>query len=427
MQQVCERLESSLSFRRTGFFGWVAVALMHAAMTLSAAAVQSPSDDTVQVTFSVRLEKDLLAAESPALILFLAGNLEELGSWRPDGVRLDRQGDGEYRTTIPLRVGGEVEFKVTAGSWGRVERDGQGRDIANRQVRIDRLPDGKVQRIEVLVEGLASGKPRQSTVTGKLVMHPEVPSRFLKSARRVAVWLPEGYDRSNEAYPVLYLQDGQNLFDAATAAFGVEWQADETAERLIAEKQISAVILVGIWNTADRIDEYTMTSDSQMQRGGSGGDYLRFLVEELKPMIDGTYRTRVDRESTWIGGSSLGGLISLQACLEHPEVFGGCLALSPTLGWDDERLLKELEKESRWPETAGLWFSMGTSEGSSEQNRQSNLERARRLSKVLSGSRSDRGTTTVYLEVEGGKHDEAGWVVPFADGMRWAFPPRFDR
>jgi predicted alpha/beta superfamily hydrolase len=408
------------------FFLFV-LGLFYIAIASSALAVQSPGDEKVQVTFSVRLEKEPLARESPAPTLFLAGNLKELGSWRPDGVRLEPQEDGEYRATIPLAVGSEVEFKVTAGSWGRVERDAQGRDIANRRVRIDRPRDGKMQHVEVLVAGLASGKPRASTVTGKLVMHPEVPSRFLKSARQVAVWLPEGYDASSEAYPVLYLQDGQNLFDAATAAFGVEWQADETAQRLIAEKQISAVILVGIWNTSDRFDEYTMTPDLRMQRGGSGADYLRFLVEELKPMIDATYRTRADRVSTWIGGSSLGGLISLHACLEHPEVFGGCLALSPTLGWDDERLLQELERKGSWPENLGLWFSMGTSEGSSEESRQSNLERARRMSEFLSGTRSDRATTTGYLEVEGGKHDEAGWVAPLADGMRWAFPPRFDR
>ena len=413
-----------LAIRR---FGWLAGGLLGVATTCPAEALQSTGGDNVQVTFSVRLEKELLARESPTPPLFLAGNLEELGSWRPDGVRLEPQKDGEYLATISIAVGREVEFKVTSGSWGGVERDAQGRDIANRRVRIDRLPEGKVQRVEVLVAGLAPGKPMASTVTGKLVMHPEVTSMFLKSARKVAVWLPEGYDFSSGAYPVLYLHDGQNLFDAATAAFGVEWQADESAQRLIAEQKISPVILVGIWNTSDRIDEYTMTADSRMQRGGGGGDYLRFLIDELKPMIDATYRTRTDRESTWIGGSSLGGLISLHACLEHPEVFGGCMALSPTLGWDDERLLKELDGKGGWPENLGLCFSMGTLEGSSEESRQSNLENARRLAALSARNRSGPGVLFEYLEVEGGKHNEAGWVMPFADAMRHAFPPRFDR
>jgi len=421
MQRVCRCLGTIYSLWPIGFSSCFAVGLFCIATASSTLAVQSPGDDTVQVTFSVRLEKELLARESPALTLFLAGNLEELGRWRPDGVRLDRQADGEYRAMLPLRIGSELEFKVTAGSWGRVERDGQGRDIGNRRVRIDRLPDGKLQRVEVLVAGLASGEPRESTVTGKLVMHPEVPSRFLKSARRVAVWLPDGYDSSSEAYPVLYLQDGQNLFDAATAAFGVEWQADETAQRLIAEKQIRAVILVGVWNTSDRIDEYTMTQDSRMQRGGSGADYLRFLVEELKPMIDATYRTRADRMSTWIGGSSLGGLISLHACLVHPEVFGGCLALSPTLGWDDERLLKELERKGSWPENLGLWFSMGTLEGGSEESRQSNLERARRLEVAVSRRMLDRSGIVEYNEILDGKHQEEDWVSPFSSAIRRAF------
>jgi predicted alpha/beta superfamily hydrolase len=421
MKQFSEDFRTRLSVLATGVLGWLAVGLFQVAMTSPAAAVPSPGDDTVQVVFSVRLEKDFLARESSAPSLFLAGNLEQLGSWRPDGVRLDRQEDGEYRATVTLEVGKEVEFKVTAGSWGRVERDAHGRDIANRRVRIDRLPEGKVQRVEVLVAGLASGMPRASTVTGKLVTHPEVPSKFLKSARKVAVWLPEGYDASSEAYPVLYLQDGQNLFDAATAAFGVEWQADESAERLIAEKQISAVILVGIWNTADRIAEYTMTVDPRIQQGGSGGDYLRFLVEELKPMIDETYRTRPDRGSTWIGGSSLGGLIALHACLEHPEVFGGCLALSPTLGWDDERLLKELEGKGGWPENLGLWFSMGTSEGSTQESRQANVARSRRLEAIVSHGRADRSGIARYTEIPDGKHREQDWVSPFSSGLHRAF------
>jgi predicted alpha/beta superfamily hydrolase len=231
----------------------------------------------------------------------------------------------------------------------------------------------------------------------------------------------------SDTFPVLYLQDGQNLFDAATAAFGVEWQADESAQRLIAERTISEVILVGIWNTADRIDEYTTTADPKLNQGGNGGDYLRFLVEELKPMIDTTYRTRTDRESTWIGGSSLGGLISLHACLEYPEVFGGCLALSPTLGWDDERLLKELEEKGSWPENLRIWFSMGTAEGSREESWQSNLARARRLATQSAGKRPDAGAQLEYLEVEGGEHNEAGWVKPFANALKRAFPPRFDR
>ncbi|MFY7968041.1 MAG: carbohydrate-binding module family 20 domain-containing protein, partial [Pirellulaceae bacterium] len=132
MKRFSEDFRTRLSVLATGVLGWLAVGLFQVAMTSPAAAVPSPGDDTVQVVFSVRLEKDFLARESSAPSLFLAGNLEQLGSWRPDGVRLDRQEDGEYRATVTLEVGKEVEFKVTAGSWGRVERDDQGRDIANR-------------------------------------------------------------------------------------------------------------------------------------------------------------------------------------------------------------------------------------------------------------------------------------------------------
>ena len=176
-------------------------------------------------------------------------------------------------------------------------------------------------------------------VDGKLVEHPDFASAHVQP-RNVTVWLPPGYEAGSGHHPVLYMHDGQNLFDASKANFG-EWGVDEHLGRLIANGQIRAPIVVGIWNTPLRLREYVPADliaalpgevrDSLMPMYGGpplSDQYLRFLVEELKPRIDSEYRTLTGRDDTVIAGSSMGGLISLYAMMKYPEVFGaaGCLS-----------------------------------------------------------------------------------------------------
>lgn len=175
---------------------------------------------------------------------------------------------------------------------------------------------------------------------GRLVEHSLMASAHVQP-RDVTVWLPPGYDASDTRYPVLYMHDGQNLFDGSRAAYGKEWGVDEHAARLSAGGQIRMPVVVGIHNTPLRLREYVpadliralpddMRADIQSIYGGAplSDDYLRFMVEELKPFIDRTYRTRADRADTVIMGSSMGGLISLYALMKHPGVFGaaGCVS-----------------------------------------------------------------------------------------------------
>ncbi len=159
--------------------------------------------------------------------------------------------------------------------------------------------------------------------------------------RRVVIWLPRGYDPKGKPYAVLYMHDGQNLFDTATAGYGMEWQIDEVVSRLMREKKMRPTIVVGIWNTPKRLREYVPSKAferlpaayMERVRGLYGGDplsdgYLKFLVDELRPAINARFNVRRDRDSTFIMGSSMGALISLYAISEYPKVFGGAGMLS---------------------------------------------------------------------------------------------------
>jgi len=349
--------------------------------------------------------------------LFLAGDLDRLGRWRPDGLKLKRMESGVYAAEFSAPLKTQVQFKVTRGSWQTVEKNVAGRDISNRQFEVKEPEDGGPQKVTVNVERWGAATTARPSVIGMLKLHEDVASKHLAPTRNVSVWLPPGYAESDDNYPVLYLNDGQNLFDDSKAAFGVEWQVDETATRLIEKHEIPPVIIVGIWNTPERIDEYTLTKDGRLERGGNGLNYVRFIVEELKPWIDRTYRTRPEREATMLGGSSLGGLISMEACLQKPDVFGACLAFSPSIGWDQERIIETLQTHG-WPENVQLWISMGTREGRDAKAQLLNLNRARRVDEMIRPVAAKTLARIEFQEFADGSHDEKSWATQFPSALK---------
>src|SRR5205823_7376853 len=162
--------------------------------------------------------------------------------------------------------------------------------------------------------------------------------------------------------PVLYMHDGQNCFDRATSAFGNEWEIDETLTKLIADKTIAPIIVVGIDNgLGKRMNEYTYVADAK--RGGGGAEvHEKFLLSEVRPLVEKTYRVEADKMHTFIGGSSLGGLNSLELARRNPDIFGGVIAMSPTVFWADHALLKAIEKDASSLSKARIWLDMGTAE-----------------------------------------------------------------
>src|SRR6266403_283902 len=208
----------------------------------------------------------------------------------------------------------------------------------------------------------------QHTLTGNIQRHRGFRSKIFANRRDVLVYLPRGYRGfSRKRYPVLYLQDGQNVFDAATSFAGVEWGVDETAQLLIRKKLIEPLIIVAIANTGeDRIHEYAPTRgviDTSAKRKkrsrGLARVYGQFLIEELKPYIDKKYRTKREAEFTGLGGSSLGGLVTLAMGILFPQVFTRLIVMSPSIWWDDFAVCRLVGTIEQKPPLK-IWLDTGT-------------------------------------------------------------------
>jgi predicted alpha/beta superfamily hydrolase len=262
-----------------------------------------------------------------------------------------------------------------------------------------------------------------TTLTGNIQYHRAFASRILKNRRDILVYLPPGYSRfSTRHYPVLYLHDGQNIFDAATAFAGVEWGVDETADQLIRKKLIEPLIIVAIANTGeDRIHEYAPTPariDPPKRKRSKGllRSYGQFLIEEVKPFIDRKYRTRREAEFTALGGSSLGGLATLTLGLWFPNYFSRLAVLSPSIWWDDcaiYDIVDEIDETAK--PSLKIWLDTGTHEPGWERAatlRDRLVEKGWRLHDDLH-----------YLEVEGADHSEGAWAARIDPVLRFLFPP----
>jgi predicted alpha/beta superfamily hydrolase len=241
-----------------------------------------------------------------------------------------------------------------------------------------------------------------------LHVHEAVHSEFLPDDRTITVFVPPGYDGdADRRYPVLYMHDGQNLFQPERSfKTGEYWRVGETATALIEARIIQPLIIVGVDNVGpQRIHEYTPTVDRR--RGGGGADaYGRFLIEELKPFVDATYRTMPDAMHTGVAGSSLGGLVSLYLALTHPDVFGRAAIMSPSVWWDRRAILRNVRDAKPKPRLR-LWVDIGTREGLNH------VGNTRLLKQGLVQAGWIEGDDLHYEEIDGGTHSEADWAARF--------------
>lgn len=255
------------------------------------------------------------------------------------------------------------------------------------------------------------------TVAGSVLHFTGVHSRFLSHQHDVMILLPPEYDMHPERrYPVLYLHDGQNVFDdLPMSPFGVQWGVDTTARALMHAQVIEPLIIVGIGNAGrDRIDEYTPTRDNMHDAGGDADRYGQMLVYEIKPWIDRHWRTRRGPRDTGLAGSSLG-LLTLHLGLTHPAVFGKLALLSPSVWWDDRWIVRQLATaNSRRPDLR-IWLDVGTAEHRM-------LRGTRLLYRMLLRQGWRLGDDLHYLEAEGALHDERAWGERTGLFLRFLFP-----
>jgi enterochelin esterase-like enzyme len=326
------------------------------ALALLAVSCATPADDGLR-TITIRATVPDNSGE-----VYLAGNLPELGPWRADGLLM--QGDGNERVvTLRAPVGTVLEYKITQGAWEHEGLGPSGTVMPNSRLEVN----GDAQASVTIADWKHDineyvGDPANAGVLGELIYWRDVASPHLEHTRHVSIYLPPQYAANPRArFPVIYAHDGQNLFDPRIANTGIDWGVDEAMQALVGEGAIEPAIVVGVWSTPARRFEYAPAGvlalmPEEMKRAAAeefpealrvGDAYLRFLVQELKPRIDASFRTRPSRESTFLMGSSMGALISVYGMAEYPGVFGGAAGLS--MHWPvgvSERIIEQ--REAAW-------------------------------------------------------------------------------
>jgi predicted alpha/beta superfamily hydrolase len=251
----------------------------------------------------------------------------------------------------------------------------------------------------------------------QLIKHEQFPSRFLRNQRDLIVYLPPGYqEQAQRRFPVLFLHDGQNLFDGATSFIpGMDWHVGQTADYCIQAGLVEPLIIVGIYNAGkQRLGEYTPTRMPKLG-GGRANRYAKFLLEEVRPFLLSKYRVLSGAENTGIGGSSLGGLVSLYLGLRLPHVFGKIAALSPSVWWNQRVILRFADAAPVDP-LPRIWLDIGTREG------ERIVEDVERFRDILLGKGWRLSRDLHYQRVEGAEHNEAAWAQRVAPFLRFLFP-----
>ena len=337
--------------------------------------------------------------------LFLAGSFN---SWAANSLayRFTRTAFNVFQITINPPTGA-LQYKVTRGAWASVEADALGASISNRTYTYS----GTASTVNIQINGWADigGNGHTTAASNVYMLDMDFPIPQLNRTRRIWVYLPPDYQTSSKNYPVMYMHDGQNLFDQYTSSFG-EWQVDESLNTLFSQGDYG-IIIVGIDNSASRMDEYSPWVNISYG-GGQGDEYTSWIVNNLKPFIDSSFRTFPQPEFTGIAGSSLGGLISQYGGIQYPQTFKKVGLLSPAF-WYTDTIFRQIHTMGVMPDQK-FYFVSGTTEDATMVPLMVNMKDSL-ISKGLDTSRVRLKTCT------DGQHSEWFWAREFPVAYQYLF------
>jgi predicted alpha/beta superfamily hydrolase len=354
---------------------------------------------TIQVT-------SVPANTPPGATIYAAGTFN---NWNPGDAAFDLiQQGGQYSITFTPSVGTH-KFKFTRGAWSTVEGDANGNFLPDRTVVYNGQP--ATVALSILSWEDTGGTGGSTAAPNVEVLDDDFYIPQLNRTRRIWLYLPPGYDTSSKRYPVLYMHDGQNLFDDQTS-FSGEWKVDEALNDLHAQGDYGCIV-VGIDNGgASRLNEYSPWVNAQYG-GGQGDAYVQFITETLKPHIDSLYRTLSGRHSTGIMGSSMGGLISMYAFSERQDVFSRAGIFSPAFWFAGNNSANHTAANPKEGDARVYFLAGGQEPASVTQNMQTVASAL-----LTAGFDADEH----YFLVEGdGQHSEWFWARAFPDAYQWLF------
>lgn len=371
-------------------------------MFATAAAGNAASDAPLRTMLTL----ELITQSDDTRPVFVTGNFNGWAT-KDDRYRMNKIAEGHYQYTFSesLPVGEPLEYKYVKGGWESEELDADGHPPVNRRMEV---PRGKV------TDTVPKWKKHSDWYDPGFFPDIQIISKHfnlpqLRRKRRISVLLPWNYEKTDRRYPVLYLQDGQNLFEN-DAPFGT-WGVDKQLAALSQRGKGDFIVVAIDHGGKERIKEFS-PYDTQKLGEGLGRDYARFLTDTLKPYIDSKFRTLTGREHTGIGGSSMGGLISIYAGIMFPEVYSRFMIFSPSL-WIAPNIYKEPLRFAEHPETK-IYLYAGGKEGAGM------LHNATRFKEII--EKRSQGKVQLRLEIDPeGHHNEARWGVEFPKAAEWLF------
>ncbi|HBC75502.1 MAG TPA: esterase [Candidatus Wallbacteria bacterium] len=373
--------------------------------------------------------------------IYIAGGHETMGDWKATGAELIKISEYTYRFGARLEKDYEIEFKFTRGDFSKVEKDAKGHEIPNRKLFFN-FEAGE-NKIDCAVEAWAdinadgsSAGPKPPEITGDYEFIKKFKSKILGNERDIIVLLPPSYkdktsgsgetseteatevkaktgEKKLKRYPVLYMHDGNNLFDPNTSFQGVDWGVDEACAKLYKQSAINEMIVIAVYNGPDRIGEYTPFKDPKHE-GGDGEKYLQFLIDELMPHVNSKYRTLTDAKNTAIGGSSLGGLISLYAGAKRSDKFSKVIVMSPSIWWADGKIIDYVTSAKLDAAKTRIWVDMGGAEG------EEGLSFTRKFN-IAFKQKYPGFKNYIYKEFPDAPHNETAWRARIELPLRYMF------